>query len=135
MKIFPWHKSYSVHVKIIDAQHKNANAIINNLFMAVQKNNYKEIKKLMKEFVKDLKDHFDTEEKLMKQYNDLSYFSHKLEHQRVVRKYEKINEEIQKKKYPKISPEFFESFERWFKNHLHFKDYKLGAFLKKKGVK
>lgn len=135
MKILPWHKDYSVHVSIIDKQHKNANAIVNDLFDAAQKDNYKEIKKLMKELVKELQEHFDTEEKLMKEYNDLSYFSHKLEHDRAMRKYEKINDQIQKKKYPKITPEFFESFERWFKNHLYFKDYKMGAFLKKKGVK
>ncbi|GBD91000.1 bacteriohemerythrin [bacterium BMS3Abin04] len=135
MKILPWHKDYSVNISIIDKQHKNANAIVNDLFDAAQKKNYKEIKKLMKEFIKELQEHFDTEEKLMKEYNDLNFFSHKLEHDRVMRKYEKINDQIQKKKYPNITPEFFESFERWFKNHLLFKDYKLGAFLKKKGVK
>ncbi len=132
MKFMPWKKDYSVHVTIIDKQHRHLNEIINQLYDETYKNNYSEVKKLIKSFMKDLKEHFDTEEELMTSHNDPTYFSHKLEHDRVIRKYTNFFDSISKQRKPKLDISFFESYKRWFENHHYFKDRKLSVYSKKK---
>ncbi len=132
MKFMRWKSDYSVKNKLIDSQHKSLNEIINELYEMDVKKDEKRARELLNEFVEKLDEHFDTENKLMTESEYPGYFSHKLEHERALRKYSSWVDSMLKKKKLEIDGEFFNSYKRWFENHHTFQDSKLGTFLSHK---
>ncbi len=132
MKFLRWKSEYSVKNKLIDSQHKELNDIINELYELDPAKDAKKIRNLLNDFIDKLEEHFDTENNLMKETSYPGYFSHKLEHERALRKYTSWADQILKKKKPEVDKEFFASYKRWFENHHNFQDSRLGTFLSEK---
>ncbi len=132
MKFIRWKSDYSVKNKLIDSQHKELNEIINQLYELDPEKDSKQIRKLLNDFVDKLEEHFDTENNLMKESDFPGFFSHKLEHERALRKYSSWVDSMLKKKKLELDKDFFASYKRWFENHHNFQDSKLGMFLSNK---
>lgn len=133
MNFIQWSDELMVNVPIIDQQHKNMAEIINALHMTLGSGKDMKAKLLMKDLVEDVKIHFETEEDLMKNNKYLNFFSHKLEHDRFVKKVEELNEQVQSGKV-QVNLEMMKSFKNWFYNHIDINDKKLGDYLVVKGV-
>lgn len=121
-----------VNVKEIDAQHLSFIGILNKMHHNAGGKSKSGFDKLLREFQDELKIHFDTEEKLMKENKFHGYFSHKLEHERVL---EKTVEFSKTNSYrSELIIDFLESSKKWFFNHLDLSDRKLGEYLNSVGI-
>ncbi|GJQ64701.1 MAG: hemerythrin [Melioribacteraceae bacterium] len=133
MNFIEWSDELMVNVPVIDQQHKNMADILNALYQTLGSGNEMKAKLLMKDLVEDVKIHFETEEDLMKNNKYLNFFSHKLEHDRFVKKAEELNEQVQSGKL-QVNLEMMKSFKNWFYNHIDINDKKMGDYLVLKGV-
>ena len=133
MNFIQWSDELMVNVPVIDQQHKNMADILNALYQTLGSGNEMKAKLLMKDLVEDVKIHFETEEDLMKNNQYLNFFSHKLEHDRFVKKAEELNEQVQSGKL-QVNLEMMKSFKNWFYNHIDINDKKMGDYLVLKGV-
>lgn len=126
-------ESEIVNVEIIDEQHLNFVNLVEKLFEMLGLDKPETIKYLVNQLAIDLKTHFDTEEKFMKDTNYINYFSHKMEHDRFLNKILdfKINFETGKEK---LNLEILKSCKNWFHNHIELNDKKLGVFLAERNI-
>lgn len=122
-----------VDIAKVDAQHLKYVELLNKLHDRLGTKYEGETKRLLMDLRNTLREHFDTEEKLMKEYNYYGYFSHKLEHNRVFNKVDNYIKSIEKNN-GKLDSEFLESGRRWFFNHFRFNDKKCADHLKAQGV-
>jgi len=127
-----WSINDKCKVKIIDHQHAEIVQVINKIHNNLKKDNSLETIKFSENLLKFLKEHFDSEEQLMRNFNDPNFISHKLEHERMYKKTEKYLSDVISKN-DKIDFEFLKSFRRWMFNHLDFNDKRLGTYLNSKG--
>lgn len=134
MSFINWTKEELTNIKLIDQQHKETTDLINEIYESNSKQNKKAQVTFIKNLIAHLREHFETEEKYMKEFSDTGYISHKLEHDRLLNKIisteSKLNEDDLI-----LDEEFFQSMRKWFYNHLDFKDRKLGEHLRTKNVK
>lgn len=134
MKLLDWDEQHAVNVDIMDQQHMRLLKITNALYDTLGTRRTNEAKALTREFLEALREHFDTEEKLMKEYSYVEFYSHKLEHDRYYKKvddfYNKLvnNETI-------VNLELLNSFRTWFGNHMELNDRKCAEFLNERGIK
>ncbi len=133
MDFLKWSSAESVGNKLIDDQHKSMVVIVNQIHSAVEAVNKKMIIKLCSELEINVKEHFETEEELMKGNNFQGYISHKLEHDRLYNKVLKLSYDVEED-YSLANMDFLNSFKTWFYNHLELNDKKLGEFLKNRDV-
>jgi len=78
-----WSDRYSMGVKVIDDQHKGLLDVANDLFNHATGDEYEEreyFKKVIQQAVKYIKEHFETEEKLMAATKFPGYAEHKTIH-------------------------------------------------------
>ena len=79
--LFPWTDSYSVHVGIIDMQHKNLVKIVNDLHQAmVEGHGRTQLGAILSELSRYTQVHFKTEENFMESQKYPDYALHKSEH-------------------------------------------------------
>lgn len=123
-----------VNIKTMDSQHKEMVDIVNKLFSYFQSDNKSDFKKTFNDLLKLLSAHFEYEEKLMKETHFEGYYSHKLEHDRFLRKLNKINLLLSKNKF-ELDNNFFINTKNWFFNHLELNDKKCGEYFVKMGYK
>lgn len=127
-------KNEKVNFKLIDNQHKEFITLVNKLFNASAQESFDEIIIIMDEMINFLKLHFSTEEELMIKSKYEGYYSHKLEHDRYLRKLKKIqNDNLKENIIPDLN--FFEGIKNWFANHLEMNDKKMGNYFVKIGLK
>ncbi|MDZ7765345.1 MAG: hemerythrin domain-containing protein [Melioribacteraceae bacterium] len=126
-------ESELVKIEKVDKQHLKFAEIINKLHNELGAKFGGESTRLVEDLVKVLREHFDTEEALMKEYNYVNFFSHKLEHDRY---YNKVNDYLTdlKNEKTKLDLEFLKSAKRWFFNHFKFNDKKCAEHLRAQGV-
>lgn len=122
-----------VFVSVIDSQHKTLVETINKIHSSKMKNDKESIINNLNVLIENIETHFETEERLMKEFHYPGYISHKLEHDRF---YNQII--ISADKFNKGEIDFsidqLDSLKRWFFNHLDLNDKKCGAFLRSKGI-
>ena len=123
-----------VQIRHIDKQHENMCQIINKIYNAREKNKYSVVGTQLRKFLDLLKLHFAYEEDLMKQTKFTGYITHKLEHDRVLKKIEAIAI-----LYPKdasiLTIEILDGLKNWFYNHLEISDRKCGEHFVAMGIK
>ncbi len=127
-------KNEKINFKLIDNQHKDFINLINKLYNSSIHKNYNDANNLLNQIVNFLNYHFSTEEKLMIETKYEGYYSHKLEHDRYLKKLK----EMQKNYFKgNIIPDldFFEGIKNWFANHLEMNDKKMGNYFVKIGIK
>ncbi len=122
-----------VFVSVIDNQHKTLVDTINKIHSSKMKNDKESIINNLNILIENIEAHFETEERLMKEFHYPGYISHKLEHDRfynqIIISADKFNKgEID------FSDDQLDSLKRWFFNHLDLNDKKCGAFLRSKGI-
>jgi len=128
MEFIKWSKEVELKVPIIDKQHKNMVKLTNQLHKEFEADKKTQIKKTLKRIVDDTKHHFETEEKLIEEYNMQNFISHKLEHQRFYNKINGLYQNIKAGK-TKLTIDDLKSIKVWFFNHLDFKDKKLAEHI------
>jgi hemerythrin-like metal-binding protein len=122
-----------VNVKELDDEHSEMVNLINALHDSLSVTNTQKINALVSELVQNLRNHFETEERLMKEHNFEGYISHKMEHDRFLAKMETFEKDL-KDGVEKLTLDTLNSLKRWFFNHIKFNDKKCGEFLASKGV-
>lgn len=134
MSFINWTKEELTNIKIIDKQHKETTNLINEIYDSSAKKNKKTQLDFIKKLVEHLREHFETEERFMKEYSDVGFISHTLEHKRLLNKIILTERKLREDSIV-LDEEFFQSMRKWFYNHLDFKDRKLGEHLRLKDVK
>ncbi len=122
-----------VNIEEVDMQHRKIAELINKLHKELGAKSEGESMRLLKDLKDALREHFDTEENLMKEHNYVNFFSHKMEHDRFYNKVSDYAGEIKEGKI-KLDLEFLKSARRWFFNHFELNDKKCATHLKTQGV-
>ena len=118
-------------LKIIDDQHLEISIIVNHICELNNKNS--DVTVISEQFEKLLpviKAHFVTEEELMLKNSFENYYSHKLEHDRCIRKIIEFKGNIYS--IENCIPDFLNFITNWLPNHLMFKDIRLANFILRK---
>jgi hemerythrin-like metal-binding protein len=125
--------SEKVNVQKIDNQHQSMLKIINRIHSLITQNKSYDCLQEFSDLLREVENHFETEERYMKENQFPGYYSHKLEHDRffnqMVNNFEKMNSGS-----ISITEDQLDSFKRWFYNHLELSDKKCGAFLNSIGI-
>ena len=133
MSFIDWSEEEDIKIKIIDEQHKSIALLINELHETLgSKRNFLE-KNLVERLVKKLREHFDTEENLMKEYKFPYFISHKMEHDRFLNKIQNFYSGLEAGN-EKVNLELLNSIKRWLFNHLEINDRKCGKFFVEQGL-
>lgn len=84
MAFFPWRDEYSVGVKCLDEQHRSLVGILNRLYEAMQAGEGREaLGEVLSSLVDYTKNHFATEESLMRRHGFPEYRHHKAKHEKM----------------------------------------------------
>ncbi len=135
MVLIKWSEKYSVNIKKVDEQHKKLIEMINNLHGAMLHGKSHEILgNIIDGLIDYTKTHFKTEEELMKNYGYPGYLSHKLQHDKFVRKVSEFQRKFEEGELT-LSMEIMNFLKDWLLNHILGTDKKFGPFLNEKGVK
>ena len=133
MTLIKLSKEKLVNVKSIDKQHNEIADSINRLYELVKKGTLQAQIKEMEKFNKLINEHFDNEDRLMVEYKDPGYISHKLEHNRMRAKTQSVLDNL-KLKGEMLTEDYVTGLKTWLDNHLDFKDLKLGKYLNSLGI-
>ncbi|MBI9071979.1 MAG: hemerythrin family protein [Melioribacteraceae bacterium] len=133
MKFIEWNEEQLGKIKVIDEQHLSLADMLNQMHGLLGSDKNELVKNLLSKFCDDTKTHFDTEENLIKEYKFPNYFSHKMEHDRVLAQINKEKEVIISGG-KMLTLEFLNSLRTWMFNHHELNDSKLCKFLAGQGV-
>jgi len=127
-------KEEIVNVNLIDEQHTIIAGIVNKIYDLAEENKLDEIVINLDKLVEEIENHFETEEKYMKENKFSGYFSHKLEHDRFYRQLLQTAEKFKSDK-TQFDNERLIGIRKWFFNHIEISDKKCGAYLNSIGIK
>lgn len=123
-----------VNIKLMDKQHKTMISIVNKIYKDLKAHKIEDILISFEKLIKLLKEHFEYEERLMKETEFEGYYSHKLEHDRMLKKTIDSFQSLKKDK-TFLKEEHLVGIKNWFFNHLELSDKKCGAHFVKMGFK
>ncbi|MBN2738732.1 MAG: hemerythrin family protein [Spirochaetales bacterium] len=134
MSLITWSESYSVGVKLFDEQHQKLIEIINRLYEAMKIGQGKTV---IGEILKELSEytiyHFQAEEEKFDLFSYPGKDSHKEEHQILIDKVKKLQEEHQAEKLL-VSINTMKLLNDWIINHINGSDKKYTSFFKDKDI-
>ena len=133
MSFLEWNEETILNHPTIDKVHKTMLDDTNELYTLVKSGKLEEAKTLLVKIIDDLKVHFDTEERLMKESKIPFYISHKLEHERFYNKISVLQRKITTGAVT-LTVEDLKFVKIWFHNHIEFKDRQLANFLIEKNI-
>ena len=128
MRLMSFDKKHEVGIVKIDTQHKDIIKTVNHIY-EIKNHDKKEILESFDTLLGKLKNHFDSEETLMKENKVIHFISHKLEHDRALLKYSEYYNTY-KSSDEKFNPEILVSLKNWLESHLVKKDKKLQDLVK-----
>jgi len=134
MSFLDWDEQYLTGIESVDNEHKAAAGIINKLHDLAGTNERSHIAELLNVLYDETKAHFDNEERLMKEYKIFNYFSHKAQHDRLLRILKEFISEFENNN-KELSDQFLYLLHDWMINHFKFHDGKMGRELVEKGAK
>ncbi len=134
MSFLEWGDEYMTGIESVDNEHKGAVEIINRLYELSGTNERSHIAELLNVLYHETKAHFDNEERLMKEYKIFNYFSHKAQHDRLLRILKEFISEYGNNN-KELSEQFLVLLHDWMINHYKFHDGKMGRELVEKGAK
>ena len=124
----------SVKVTIVDDQHKELIAIINDLHAAMGAGKGRiAIYDTLSRLIDYTKMHFSTEERLMTQYSYLDRKNHLAQHGDLIRQVGEISAKVQAGQVS-MTIETMDFLKKWLNNHILLTDKQFGVFLSGKGV-
>jgi hemerythrin len=106
--------------------HNNELKYINALYDAVL--NRENLEKVYEEFLNDVKEHFEFEEKLMAKYGFFAIVPHKMEHDRILKELENLKSRLNDYEY--LEEYLKSSFLPWLDNHINTIDTVTAGFFK-----
>jgi len=133
MSFIEWTNEEFVNIKKIDAQHSSMVNIVNDMHQHLSIPDRDKHIELFDSLITLLIEHCNTEEYYMKEYDYPGYISHKLEHDRFVKKITEFGKSV-KTNEAKMNLEMLKSFKKWFFNHMDLNDRRLGEYLIEKGI-
>jgi len=134
MPLFEWTNDFSVGVKQFDEQHKKIIDAVNAFAVAMKERRAMEVISDLFDKLEDYAaNHFQAEERLMREHRYPEYDDHKSEHlyfkMRLVEYQEKL-----KQKNVGISIDIFTFLTEWIKSHFKGTDKKYSGFFRSKNV-
>jgi hemerythrin len=135
MTLIIWNSKLSVEVNSIDIQHKKLISLINDFYDNItNRSNSENIAKILTGLKNYTIEHFDYEEKLMKQFQYPLYNSHKKEHEFFINKVKEIEKKLNEGKLV-LSLDVTSFLFDWLKNHIQVSDKKYSDLFIKNNVK
>jgi len=123
-----------VELDSMNEVHKREIVLLNNLYQSILDKNIEKITIDFDIFIEDLKEHFDSEEKKMKEYKFHALMKHKMAHMQAVLEIRKARTDWDKYKEPEVLQQYFEeAFKPWLVRHLNGMDTITAEFLKEAG--
>lgn len=133
--LFPWSKSYTVNIGILDTQHKNLVNIINELHHAMITGKAKQdLGTILGNLVKYTQVHFKTEENLMETRHYPDYTDHKTKHGQLTRTVLDFQSKFQRNELG-LTIGVMDFLKDWLGKHILGTDKKYTAFLNSQGVR
>jgi hemerythrin len=135
MAFFEWREDYSVGIKKIDEQHKKLVGHLNDLYEAMSTGKGKDaLNSVLNGLVQYTKEHFSTEESLMKLYNYPEYEAHRQKHEKMAEHVVKLKQKVDSGEIsnPRQITDFLKE---WLAKHILSTDKMYGPFLNEKGVR
>ena len=124
MELIQWSEKYSVSNFLIDSQHKRLVSMINQLHESMRDGKGKEtLQKILDDLVKYTKEHFLTEETMMKKANYPGYAAHKAEHDKLTEKAVDLQKSYAEGKSP-LTMDVLNFLKNWLTNHIEGTDKK-----------
>lgn len=132
---FEWKAKYSVHVQVIDNQHKMFLKAMDELYHAIQTNlTTDKILTIFDKLEKYEQLHFATEEKYFKKFNYQDAPAHIEAHRGFSKKLQELKNDLQDEKLT-LSFKLLDYMEDWFINHLTNMDQGYVQCFKDHGLK
>lgn len=129
-----WNNSFSVGVRKLDEQHKKIIKILNKLIETKDSTVDSEIiSDTLTEMTKYASEHFESEEKLMSEYNYPDYSLHKEQHKQFKEKTVKFCMDAMSYKAT-IPIEILTFLKEWWINHILESDMKYRTFFSQLGL-
>ncbi len=125
-----WNSGYSVGIEAIDVQHRKLLEVINSLCSIIEDPDLQKVVPVLRDLVLFTREHFQTEESLLKKNNYPYYSEHKHEHDHFIAKVILFLKEHSENKN-NLSKEIFIFLKEWFDHHLLIADQKYKDFLNK----
>jgi hemerythrin len=125
----------SVKITVIDEQHKELIAIINDLHAAMSAGKGRiAIYDVLARLIEYTKMHFATEARLMVQHSYPDRKNHETQHNELIRQVDELNLKVQGGQIS-VTIETMDFLKKWLNNHILLTDKQFGVFLAGKGVK
>ena len=129
MLVAPWNSRFETGIDLIDAQHKSLFEAINTLADAFKAGNAKNQVRVSLEFLIDYTvDHFQSEERLMREMDYPRLGEHMGEHARLMEQVRDLQTELLEGKPVTMDVTIF--LAEWLKVHIHDSDMAYVYFLK-----
>lgn len=129
-----WNTRYSTGIQLIDEQHKELFAVVNELRRAVQAGaDRAEIRTLISKLLKCSEEHFATEEAYMSRYGYPDLTQHVAEHISMVTSLRELSDKFDESHHTMalMVPTFMEG---WLRHHISDGDFGFVTFLKSRGL-
>lgn len=134
MAYLAWDEKYSVGVKEIDSQHQKLIELINELHEAMKLGKGKDImSQVLQSLIDYTATHFGTEEKYMTAFKYPQFSSHKLEHEKFVKKVLDFQKDYNSGKLA-LTLDVMAFLKDWLVSHIQGTDKKFGPFFNEKGL-
>jgi hemerythrin len=131
MAIFEWDDSISLHIPVIDEQHKELLGWIASLNDAVQKGEGGQvIDDVLLKLISYVCFHFEEEERLLLSSNYSDFSGHRQEHDDFVKRLQEIQEHVHDGEA--LSRSTLEFMSDWIVSHIRGTDQKYGLLLRSK---
>ncbi|WP_162532176.1 bacteriohemerythrin [Candidatus Scalindua japonica] len=130
-----WNDKYSVNISLIDEQHKKLFEIINKAIIAKKHGRTtKDVLEILDEMTEYALEHFELEERYMKEFNFTGYKTHRNEH------IDFTNNSLDYKNRvvggdSEIINEILEYLKQWLVKHIQVTDKKYIRCFKENGIK
>jgi len=135
MAYMNWKAIYSVHIAVIDEQHKKLIDMINELHDAMKEGRGRALISLvLKEMIAYASSHFATEEDYMSRFAFQGYAVHKAEHGAFTAKVLDFQREYNRGSIS-LTFDVMDFLENWLVKHIQGTDKQYALFLNMKGIK
>lgn len=136
MQIAHWSDEYETGFPIIDQQHQQMFALVNELSQAMAEGtDQATLKQLLQELLNDTIEHFTLEEDLMKEHDYPYYDQHKQIHDRLTNKVSKVLHRLEANEDPTlVNSELSHFLHQWLVHHIQGQDRKMIQFFRERNI-
>lgn len=135
MAFFDWKEDYGVGIKKIDEQHKQLVGFLNDLYESMKAGKGKDaLNTVMSGLLEYTKEHFVTEESLMKLYDYPDYESHREKHRKMAEHVLMLKGKVDSGELTRPL-QITDFLKDWLSKHIMTTDKLYGPFLNQKGVR